>query len=50
MSKYSKCPYCGSHLDHNEKCECRTKKATDKPSGIDGGNYTPAAQPATPGA
>lgn len=24
--QYYECPYCGSHLDYGEKCDCRTQK------------------------
>ncbi len=47
--KYKICPYCGSHLDFGEKCDCRadaaaTKRAkeTENPDGerkINAGRY-----------
>ncbi len=23
MAKYEVCPYCGAHLDHGERCDCK---------------------------
>lgn len=25
MSYFKVCPYCGSHLDHGEACDCKVK-------------------------
>lgn len=25
--QYYECPYCGSHLDYGEKCDCEEKEA-----------------------
>lgn len=25
--QYYECPYCGSHLDYGEKCDCREEEA-----------------------
>lgn len=26
MAKYRTCPFCGAHLDHGERCDCREEK------------------------
>lgn len=29
--QYRECPYCGSHLDPGERCDCRDKKEAAPP-------------------
>lgn len=30
MSYFNRCPYCGCHLDPNEKCDCGRSDKTDE--------------------
>ena len=31
MPQYKTCPYCGAHLDHGERCDCRDEKREAAP-------------------
>lgn len=37
MSYYKVCPYCGSHLDPGEKCDCGQKEAAVSAANADNG-------------
>lgn len=37
MSYFKVCPYCGSHLDPGEKCDCGQKEAAVSAANADNG-------------
>lgn len=45
--KYNTCPYCGSHLDFGERCDCRQEKGAAETG--KGGEQRVGDKPATSG-
>ncbi len=35
MPYYNICPYCGSHLDPGERCDCQDKREPERQSAAD---------------